>query len=183
MAKIFYENRFLLTKKLHKQYCSETYRKMRKSTQLLAMLLALATVIIAALVFIFLHGRKSMIIFAVIFIYFVMMCFFGYSFSEWFNYRSLKRDYGEKKGGEIVYQIKFEPKEIRVKVGETGFTFKYTTIEKVYETADLYIFILSKKGMIEHGQPVYKNGFTDKSPETIESFKNFINEKVGKDIF
>lgn len=183
MAKAFYENRFILTKKLYHQYCKMTYKKMRKSTQRLAMILALITLIIALLVFFLLNGRKIMILFGILFLYFMAMYFSGYGFSEWINYRNLKRDYGHKSGGEVVYQLRFEPVEVRVKAGETGFTFKYSSIEKIYETDDTFIFILSAKGMIEHGQIIFKNGFTDKSEETLVEFKKFINDKARKVLF
>lgn len=180
MAKIFFENRFLLTKKLHKQYSKETFKKMRKSTSFLSLGLAFLTLIAAILAFIFFAARKILILFLLAFIYFILMSLFGYIFSDWLNFRNMKRNYGEKKGGEVVYQIKFEPTEVRVKVGSTGYTFKYTTIEKIYETEDLLIFILNAKGMIEHGQIIYKKGFTDKSPETLDNFRKFINDKMNK---
>lgn len=183
MAKIFFENKYILTKKLYHQYCKKTFQKLRKTNQILSIVLALITLVIALLVFFFLHGRKIMILFAVIFAYFVMMFFSGYKFSEWLNYRNLKRDYGHKSGGEVVYQLYFEPLNVKVKVGDTGFTFKYSTIEKVYETEDIIIFILSAKGMIEHGQIIFKRGFSDKNSETIDEFKKFINEKSGKELF
>lgn len=183
MAKIFFENRYILTKKIYHQYCKKTFRKLRKTNQILSIVLAIVTLIIALLVFFFLHGRKIMILFAIIFCYFVMMFFSGYKFSEWLNYRNLKRDYGHKTGGEVVYQMFFEPTQVRVKVGETGYTFKYTTIEKVYEAEDIYIFILSGKGMIEHGQIVYKSGFTNRDDNTLESFISFIEEKSHKSLF
>lgn len=183
MAKVFFENRFLLTKTIHHQYCKETFKKMRKTNQNIALILAILTLVVAGLVFFLFNGRKIMILFGIIFLYFVMMYFMGYRFSEWLNYRNLKRDYGHKTGGEVVYQLKFEPAQVRVKVGETGLTFKYSTIEKVYETKDIFIFILSKEGMIEHGQIVFKNGFSDKADDTVENFKKYINEKAKKNLF
>lgn len=187
MAKLIYENRFLLTKKIHKEYCRETYKKMRKANQRLALILAAITLVLFGILFFFLYGKKIMIILGVIlglaFLYFVSMFFFGYAFSEWFNYRDLKRNYGQQQGGEVVYQLRFEPVQVKVKVGETSFTFKYSTIEKVYETENLFIFILSREGMIEHGQIVFKKGFTEKESDTLDNFKKFINEKAKKVLF
>lgn len=187
MAKLFYENRFILTRKLHKEYCKETYKKMRKTNQRLALILAAVSLILFIVLFIFLYKKKIMILLGTIiglaFLYFVGMFFFGYAFAEWFNYRDFKRNYGQEQGGEVVYQLRFEPVEVKVKVGKTSLTFKYSTIEKVYETENLFIFILSRDGMIEHGQMIFKKGFTDKSPETLENFKSFINEKAKKSLF
>ena len=75
----------------------------------------------------------------------------------------------------------FMPVQIFVKVGSSSFSFKYETIQKVYETEDIFILILKTKGMIEHGQIVFKNGFGE--GVDIQEFKRFLNDKSGKELF
>lgn len=177
MAKVLFENKFLLTRKFHKQYCKETYRALRKRNQLTSALLAVVTLIAALLVFFLLDIRLVAYILFGLSAYFVFFIFYGYLFSEWINFRSLKREYG----GDQVYIIKFEPSQVHVWVNKTSFSFKYTTITKGYETKDLLILILETKGMIEHGQMLFKGSF--KTEEKVNEFKDFINEKSGKQIF
>lgn len=176
MAAVLFENRFILTKKLHKQYCSECYKVSRKSTQRLAIILALVSLIAGILVYFFLEWQWLVILCAVFFAYFVFFYFWGYAFSEWFNFRDLHRQHGKA----IVMILDFMPSQVSVKVNKTSFCFKYSSISKAYETDDIIILILERKGMIEHGQIVYKNGF---NVGQLQDFKEFINKKCEKEIF
>lgn len=177
MAKILYENKFLMTRKFHKQYCHVTFRARRKRNQLLSLALAIVALAAGLSFYFLLKWNIPGVVCFCLAAYFVFFIFYGYWFSEWINYRSLKREYG----GEQVYIIKFEPSEVHVWVNKTSFRFKYTTISGGYETKDLLILILETKGMIEHGQILFKGSF--KNAETVEEFKQFINEKSGKHIF
>ena len=177
MAKVFYENKYILTKKLFKQYCKECYKKSRKRTQVLSLICAIVTFVLAALVLIIWNKTRLSMALGIVALYFVMMIFWGYSFSEWFNYRGMQKDYGEN----IVTIMEFLPLQVNVKMGKTSFSFKYTSITKAYETEDTLILILQAKGMIEHGQLVFKRGF--KNHPDLEDFKKFINEKSGNEIF
>ena len=105
------------------------------------------------------------------------MIFFGYSFREWIDYRTLQSDHGDV----IVEIVKFNADNIHVKVNETGFSFNYRTIDCVYETEDEYILILNLPGMIEHGQVLFKKGFKDGTD--VEAFKAYINRRAGKTVF
>jgi len=175
MAKILFENKFILTRKLHKQYCKVSYSRMRKSTKILSFILAGAS-IIAAAVMAYLRMKVFCLVALVLFAYFIMMAFWGYLFSEWINFHTMKRKYGDV----IVMIVDFMPVNVQVKVGKTALNFKYSSITKAYETDDLIVLILGAKGMIEHGQVLFKQNFKD---DSLQEFKTFINEKTGKEIF
>lgn len=177
MAKIFFENKFILTSKLHQQYCKVCFAKMRKNTKILAIVLAIVS-FIAAIIFAILGSDKLCFVALILVLYFVMMAFWGYKFSEWINYRSMKRKFGQV----ILMIVDFYPTYVEVRTGTTevaSLTFKYTSITKAYETEDLIILIISAKGMIEHGQVLFKQNFKD---DSLDKFKVFINEKTGKEI-
>lgn len=175
MAKIFFENKFILTRKLHKQYCKVSYKKMRKTSRILAFSLA-ALSIVAAGVLAYLRIKIGVLVALVLCLYFIMMAFWGYVFSEWIGFRSMKRKYGDV----IVMIVDFLPTIVQVKVGKTALNFKYESITKAYEAEDIIILILGAKGMIEHGQILFKENFKG---DSLSQFKSFINEKTGKEIF
>ena len=177
MAKLMYENKFILTRKLHSQYFRYCYRKLQKQTRILALVLTILFAVCFVLSIIFLGNRLVASLFGVIALYFFFMIFFGYSFREWIDYRKLQSDHGDV----IVEIVKFNADNIHVKVNETGFSFNYRTIERVYETEDEYILILNLPGMIEHGQVLFKKGF--KEGTDVEAFKAYINRRAGKIIF
>lgn len=175
MAKICFENKFILTRKLHKQYCKVSFTKMRKSTRILAFTLSIAS-FIAACTFAYFRMKMGIWVALILFIYFLLMGFWGYVFSEWIGFRSMKRKYGQV----IVMIVDFMPSSVQVKVNKTSLNFKYSSITKAYETDDIIILILGAKGMIEHGQILFKENFKNNS---LTEFKEFINEKTGKRIF
>ena len=177
MAKLMYENKFILTRKLHSQYFRYCYRKLQKQTRILALVFTILFAVCFVLSIIFLGSRLVASLLAVLTLYFFFMIFFGYSFREWIDYRKLQNDHGDV----IVEIVKFNADNIHVKVNETGFSFNYRTIERVYETEDEYILILSVPGMIEHGQVLFKKGFKDGTD--VEAFKAYINRRAGKTIF
>ena len=177
MAKILYENKFILTKKLHRQYCEETFKTMRKQIRVLSFVLAAILCVAAIVLLIFFSMKKTALVVGIFGLYFIFMGFFGYTFSEWINFRKLQDEHGET----VVMILQFEPKQVHVQVNKTSFRFKYSSISKGYETEDTLILILSRKGMIEHGQVIFKRGFSDKN--ALSDFKDFINEKTGKTIF
>ena len=110
-------------------------------------------------------------------LYFFFMIFFGYSFRCWVDYRRMQDEHGQV----IVMIVKFMSDNVDVKVNKTGFSFKYSTIEKAYETDDEVILILKAPGMIEHGQVLFKKGFKPESE--LIGFKEYINRRSGKKIF
>lgn len=175
MAKICFENKFILTRKLHKQYCKVSYTRMRKSSRILAFVLAAAS-LIAAVALAFYRIKIGVLVSLVLCLYFIMMGFWGYVFSEWIGFRSMKRKYGQV----IVMIVDFMPNIVQVKVGKTSLNFKYSSIIKAYETEDIIILILGAKGMIEHGQVLFKANFKG---DSLAQFKEFINEKTGNGIF
>ena len=126
---------------------------------------------------IYLHSVKLATAALVICVYFVFFGFYGYLFSEMINYHRLQNEHGKA----VVMIVDFMPVQVNVTVNKTKFSFKYSTITKAYETEDTYILVLQKSGMIEHGQVLYKNGFTNK--DEADDFKKFINEKAGKEVF
>ena len=177
MAKVLYNNKFILTKKLHKQYCQETFKATRKRTKTICLIFSPICLIAGFLILIFLHMTIPTCVAFMAAIYFLLMAFWGYTFSEWINFRSMEREYGR----DVVTIMDFMPVQIFVKVGSSSFSFKYETIQKVYETEDIFILILKTKGMIEHGQIVFKNGFGE--GVDIQEFKRFLNDKSGKELF
>lgn len=56
-----------------------------------------------------------------------------------------------------------------------------SSISKAYETEDGYILILGKRGMAEHGQILFKQGFLNNAD--MDEFKRFINKKTKNTIF
>lgn len=177
MAKIFFENRFILTKKLHHQYCKETYRTMNKRMQILALVLALVMYGLCAVSLFYLILPKPALVFLAFGIYFTFMIFYGYRFSEWINFRRMKDEYGPA----IAMILQFKQDKVSVRINEKSFAFQYASIAKAYETEDLIILILGKRGMVEHGQVIFKNGFTEHA--NLEDFKQYINKKTKNDIF
>lgn len=177
MAKIFYENRFILTKKLHHQYCKMTYRTMNKRMQILAAVLAVIMYVLCAVLFFYLRMPKVCLVFLGFGIYFTIMIFYGYKFSEWINFRKMRDEYGPA----ITMVLHFQQDKVSVRVNEKSFAFKYSSISKAYETEDSYILILGKKGMVEHGQVIFKQGFTHDAD--IVEFKKFINKKAKETVF
>ena len=87
----------------------------------------------------------------------------------------------DEHGQVIVMIVKFMSDNVDVKVNKTGFSFKYSTIEKAYETDDEVILILKAPGMVEHGQVLFKKGFKPESE--LIGFKEYINRRSGKKIF
>lgn len=177
MAKIFFENKFILTSKLHKQYCKVCFAKMRKSTKILSIVLAIVS-FLAAVMFAILKMEKMCFVALILVLYFVLMAFWGYKFSEWINYRGMRRQFGDV----ILMIVDFFPTYVEVKTGtkdKSSLTFKYTSISKAYETEDLIILIISAKGMIEHGQILFKENFKD---DSLDKFRKFINEKTGVEL-
>lgn len=174
-----YENRYILTKKLYTQYCSKTFATMNKRMRILAFSIAAGFTVATALVFWFTRIKWLTIVLGVCMLYFYFMGICGYRFSEWINFRRMQ----DEQGKVLVHLMKFCADQVNVQVNQTKFTFKYSSITKAYETEDLLILIIGAKGMIEHGQVVFKNGFTDKGEDTVENFKKFINQKAKKMIF
>jgi len=182
MAKVFYENKFLLTRNLHKEYCKNTYDKMRKKIKITNLILGI--VFLAATVLLVIFTRLAFIATLTLLfsIYFFVMIQNGYRFSEWINYKKICEETADVEGGEVLNIIRFEPVQIHVRAGITGYSFKYESIERAFETDRLIILILKRPGMIEHSQLVFKGGFSEKNDDTLIEFKKFINEKVGKNI-
>lgn len=177
MAKIFFENRFILTQKLHHQYCKMTYRTMNKRMQVLSAVLSVVMYALSAAAFFYLRLPKLCLVFLGFGIYFTFMIFYGYKFSEWINFRRMKDEYGPA----ITMILHFQQDKVSVRVNEKSFAFKYSSISKVYETEDSYILILGKKGMVEHGQVIFKQGFLHDT--NIDEFKRYINKKTKETIF
>ncbi|MCR5208621.1 MAG: YcxB family protein [Lachnospiraceae bacterium] len=177
MSKLIYENKFILTKKLHSEYYKLCYRKTQKKTQVISAVLAIVTLAVAAAVMMLFRNVLITSVFATLGLYFVFMIFFGYSFRCWVDYRRMQDEHGQV----IVMIVKFLSDNVNVKVNKTVFSFKYSTIEKAYETDDEIILILKTAGMIEHGQVLFKKGFKPESE--LIGFKQYINRRSGKMIF
>lgn len=114
MAKIFYENRFILTRKLHRQYCKMTYRVMNKRIQILSAVLAAVMYGLCTVSLFYLRLPKLFLVFLGFGIYFTFMIFYGYKFSEWINFRKLKDEYGPA----ITMVLHFQQDKVCVRVNE-----------------------------------------------------------------
>lgn len=183
MAKIVFDNKFLLTRKLHKQYCKKAYKNSRKRIRITCLILTAIFLASAFALYTLLNWKVFAIILGLLAGYFLLMSFIGYTFSEWVNFGKLKDEHAHAKGCDVVLVITFEPVNVHVKFGKTQFSFKYTSIDSAYETDDLIVLVLKHPGMIEHSQILYKKGFTNKDDNVLDSFKEFINEKAGKAVF
>ena len=177
MAKLMYENRFILTRKLHKEYFRFLFLTLQKKTRLAALLLAVAAFLLSGVLLFGLHSKAGAAIGLVFTAYFVYMFFYGYVFREWLQYRKLQDEHGKA----IVNIVKFNSDQVQVQVNKTSFSFKYSTIEQAYETEELIILILQKEGMAAHGQPLYKKSFGGQ--ESLEAFQKYLNQKTGAELF
>lgn len=175
MAKLFYSNKFILTKKLHGQYFRCCFKETQKKLRLISLVLTFVFLILSVAALIFTGSRVLTSVLMVLTLYFLFMVFFGYSFRQWVDFRRLKDEHGDV----IVMLVDFYSDNIKVKVNKTDFSFKYSTIDRAYVTEDEYILILKAPGMPEHGQVLFRTAFKDKE----EEFRNFINSKTGKNIF
>ena len=197
MAKLFFENKYILTKKLYRQYCRHTFQKMNYSTRRLCFILMGVSMVLTVVEFIFLRWVWLTTVLGCFDLYFLFMGICGYHYSEWMNYRDMQQNFGEV----LVHIVRFCSDQIQVKVNTTSLTMKYSSIIKAYETEDLIILIIGTRGMVEHGQVVYKKGFfvsdgdklekvetpdeqlEEQNEQTLLEFKKFINTKAKKIIF
>ena len=150
---------------------------MNKRMQILALILALAMYALCAVSLFYLILPKLALVFLAFGIYFTFMIFWGYRFSEWINFRKMKDEYGAA----IAMVLQFKQDKVSVRINEKSFAFQYSSIAKAYETEDLIILILGKRRMVEHGQVIFKDGFTEHAK--LEDFKQYINRKTKSDIF
>ena len=181
MATILFKNQFLLTRKLHKEYCKSMFYTRRKKLRITWAIISL--VLIAAGIFlkVFLNFKVLPPILFFLGAVFAYSVFFGYKCSEWINYRKICNENSAVPGLEAVIFIDFLPVQVTVKFGNAGYAFKYTSIVDTIETENLIILILQAPGMIEHAQLIFKGGFTDKSQDTLDRFLHMIAEKSGKE--
>lgn len=179
MAKLFFENRFILTKKLYGEYCTKTFVSMHKKNRALAFGLAGGFGILTTLCMIFLPFKLLIAIGITLTIYFLYMGIWGYHFSEWIQFRKMQ----DEQGDVLLHQVRFCSDQIYVKLNQTSLTFKYSSITKAYETEHLLILIIGIQGMVEHGQIIFKEGFLNQEEDTVKQWKAFINEKTKREIF
>lgn len=177
MAKLFFENKFILTRKLHKEYCKATFHLTRKRQKALAFILS-ALCLALALVFLFvLKIRLGILIAGIFAAYFFYMGIWGYTFYEWIDMGRLKDEFGPA----VVMVVSFFSDRVALRVNEKHLAFKYSSITTSLETENLIILLVNAEGIIEHGQAIYKKAF--EKEEDILAFKKYINDKTGKAIF
>lgn len=177
MAKLFYENKFILTGKLHAEYFRHCFKKLQKETQIMSLILAILSLAVSAVVMIFFRNVLFTSLFAVLSLYFIFMIFFGYTFRQWIDYRRLTDEHGDV----LVTIVSFFSDRVKVKVNKTELYFKYSTIDSAYETEDSIILLLKAPGMTAHGQLLFKPAFKEEGG--VEGFKKFLNQKTGKELF
>ncbi len=176
MAKLCFENKFILTRKLHKEYCKTTYKKTRNKRKVVYGILAvlfLAVAVVAALVWKLL---PVIIAAGVISLFCFYSLFFGYVLYEWFDMGRLKEEFGPA----VAMVVSFYSDRVAIRVNDKKVAFKYSSITRCVETENLYIFFVYSEGIIEHGQALFKKGFKE---EEIPAFQKYINERTGKEIF
>ena len=149
MATVFFENRFILTRKLHREYYRELYLRNGRSVRIASAVLAGISAAAFLLFVIVLRAKVAAAAAMVLGIYFGLMIPFGYVFREWIGYRGLKRDHEAQAIFEIV---SFYQDRIHVKVNKTEFDLKYAALDGVIETEELWILLLKGKGGIQNTQ-------------------------------
>ena len=180
MAKLFFENRFILTRKLHREYYRELYKRNGRNIRIISAVLACISAVVFLLSIIMLKSAVAATLFLVLCIYFILMIPFGYAFREWIGYRGLKRDH---EAAAIFQIVSFYQDRIHVKVNKTEFDLKYGALDGVIETEELWILLLKGKGGILNTQLLWKKGFKDKTEEELKRFCEFIDNKSSKSIF
>ncbi|MCR5118334.1 MAG: YcxB family protein [Lachnospiraceae bacterium] len=180
MAKLFFENRFILTKKLHREYYRELYRKNGRSIKIISAVLACIFAAAFLLSVILFKSTPAAVLALVLCIYFVLMIPFAYVFREWIGYRGLRRDHQASAIFEIV---SFYQDRIHVKVNKTEFDLKYDSLDGLMETKELWVLLLKGKSGLNSTQLLWKKGFTDKSEAGLKAFREFIDNKSKKSIF
>lgn len=177
MAKLFFENKFILTRDLHKEYCKATYKVTRTRRKVIYGILAVAFLAVALVSAFLWHLIPIIIVAGIISAFCFYSLFFGYLLYEWFDMGRLKEEFGPA----VAMVVSFYSDRIGIRVNEKKVAFKYDSITRCIETEHLYIFFVYAEGIIEHGQAIYKNGFGEEIK--IPEFQRVINEKTGKEIF
>ena len=180
MATVFFENRFILTRKLHREYYRELYRRNGRSIRILAAVLAFVSAAAFFATIILFRSKAAAAVLMVLCVYFVLMIPFAYVFREWIGYRGLLRDHG----AQAIFEIAdFYQDRIHVKVNKTEYDLKYTDLDGLIETEELWILLFKGKGGILNTQLLWKAGFRERSEEELKRFRTFIDKKSSKSIF
>ncbi|MCR4584235.1 MAG: hypothetical protein K5686_00790 [Lachnospiraceae bacterium] len=180
MVEQLFENRFILTRKLHREYYREFYRRNGRNIKIISTVLACISAAIFLLFVILFRSAFAATFFLVLSVYFFLMIPYGYVFREWIGYRGLKRDH---EASAIFQIVSFCRDRIHVKVNKLEFDIAYDQLDGLMETEELWILLLKGKNGLQNTQLLWKKGFKDKSEEGLKEFFGFINDKGRKSIF
>ena len=180
MAKLFFENRFILTRKLHREYYRELYRRNGRNIRIISAVLACISAVVFLLSLIMLKSAIAATLSLVLCIYFTLMIPFGYVFREWIGYRGLKRDH---EAAAIFQIVSFYQDRIHVKVNRVEFDLRYDQLDGLVETEQLWILLIRGKNGMQNTQILWKKGFKDRSEERLKEFCDFVDNKSKKSIF
>jgi hypothetical protein len=180
MARLMYENRFILTKKLHREYYRQLYKENGRGIRITSMVLMGLSVVGFMLTIILL---KSLLIAAVLLaaaLYFALMIPFGYVFREWTDYRGLLREHG---AGAIFQIVSFYSDRIHVKVNKTEFDLKYTALSGIIKTDELWVLLFKGSSGMRETLLLWRGGFKGLTDEELKEFFDFIDKKSEGTLF
>lgn len=163
------DKEFIITYEMNKKYARITYSLLHSKWQISTFVISIILFLLA-FVMIFLKMPILFIIFILVGLYIFFMSWFGYLFQARISYKDMARFYGDP----IKIHVLFYADYFRVIGDETNFDFLYSQIKNKIEYENMTIFILSGKGIIEHGQIIDKSAFT---PEELKEFHKLCLEK------
>ncbi|MCQ2542744.1 MAG: hypothetical protein MJ126_01170 [Lachnospiraceae bacterium] len=169
--KPLFENKYTLTREMNKKYARITYSMLHSKWQISTFVISIILFLLA-FVMVFLKLPILFVIFILIGLYVFFMSWFGYIFQAYISYKDMARFYGDP----INMHIIFYPEFFRVVGDNETFDFFYSQIKDKIEYENMSIFIISGKGMIEHGQIINKSAF---SPEDLTKFYKICLDKIN----
>lgn len=175
-----YENRFILTRKLHREYYRQLYKENGRSIRLTSIVLMGLSAAGFMLTLILLKSLILTVILLVAALYFALMIPFGYVFREWIAYRGLLRDHGAT----AIFQIVgFYSDRIHVKLNKTEFDLKYTALAGVMETDGSWVLLFKGSSGMQETLLLWKGGFKGLTEDGLKEFFEFIDKKSGGTLF
>ncbi len=167
-------NEMQLTKKMFMTYARITYYKFRYKFRLWALSLFLLTCSLAGLLVWLWNQPLWSILPLALSIYFLYMFFFGYQYSGGAAYRNLKEFYGDP----IQMKVCFYDQFFRIETQKGSNDFLYTQVSHCITRKNLSILIVGAKGIIQHGQVIDLQTFTEDDLEKFQKIISGINCKI-----
>ncbi len=169
-----YENRFILTKKLHREYYRQLYKENGRGIRITSTVLMGLSAAGFMLTLILLKSVILAVVLLAAALYFALMIPFGYVFREWTDYRGLLRDHG---AGAIFEIVSFYSDRMHVKVNKTEFDLTYTALRGIMETEKLWVLLFKGSSGMQETLLLWKDGFKELTEDGIKEFFDFIDKK------